>query len=154
MSDNNNNFENDNTVVEVSGIDAGKLIERPIKPGYVFSHWSLIKPGSKHTVNRADGTTVEVENECPPFDFSKEVITRDITLYAVFIPEVTVTFKCDDEIVATQGLVYGGKAYNPTPNGLRSAIEEGTVSGVGLNSHNSHVGPKPNTNTGTPIYRN
>ena len=38
MSDNNNNnnFENDNTVVEVSGIDAGKLIERPIKPGYVF----------------------------------------------------------------------------------------------------------------------
>lgn len=131
-----------------------ELIERPTKPGYVFSHWSINKPGSKTLVTDKDGHEFEIENDCAPFDFSKEVITTDTKLYAIFIPEVKVDFVTVDdnnneEIVATQHTVYGGKAFDPTPNGVRSLVEEGLAAEVS-SSHNQHKAVPINKNTGKP----
>jgi hypothetical protein len=131
--------------------DNGLKIDRPVRPGYVFSHWSAVKPGSTTRVNRADGTVVEMPNDCPPFDFSKEVITKDTNLYAVFIPEVKVHFINGDEEIATENTVYGGKAYDPTPDGLRSLIEEGEEL-ENAASHNSHKATPINKNDGVPKF--
>ena len=155
--DNNNIETNTNVSPVISGIDAGVLIDTPIKPGYIFSHWSLVKPGTTYTVIKENGESVELEKECPPFNFSKEVILENTTLYAVFIPKVTVTFKNDDETLAVQNVFRGGKAYDPTPKAVKSEVESGNVTNVGIEAHNSHVGPQPNKNTGIPkivSYRN
>lgn len=101
----------------------GHLMPRPKKDGYVFSHWSLNKPGSGTTVRREDGTVAFFENDCPPFDFSKSVITEDTKLYAIFIPELTVTFMDGDVELGKQNTVYGGKAFDPTPDAVRCEYE-------------------------------
>ena len=126
------------TASTLSGIDAGVTIPRPVRPGYVFSHWSKVKPGSTTRITRADGTTIEQPNDCPPFNFSKEILTADTTLYAIFVPEITVRFMNGDEELTEQHTVYGGKAYDPTPAGLRSLAEQGLDEDL-AHSHNSHA---------------
>lgn len=144
-------MSDENTLENANNDGYGIIIPRPTKPGYVFSHWSVNKPGTTTKVTRSDGTIVEIENDCPPFNFSKEAITRDTVLYAIFVPEVKVEFMNDEELVHTQHIVYGGKAFNPTPDGLRSLLEEGESIDVSI-SHNQHKETAINKNTGKPRF--
>lgn len=124
-------------------------IPTPTKEGYVFSHWSLNKPGSVTRVRDKDNNEYEIDNDCPPFNFEKEVITSDITLYAIFIPKCKVTFKVEDETVTTQDTIFGGKAYDPTPAGVRSPLDLALSEDVSQ-SHNKHKITAYNKNTGKP----
>ena len=76
----------------------------PEKPGYIFSHWSAVSPNSGE--------------EQTPFDFDSSVILKDASLYAVFVPKVTVTFKSDETLCGSEDLMAGGKAYDPLSNNI------------------------------------
>ena len=76
----------------------------PKKEGFIFSHWSAVSPDSGE--------------EQTPFDFDANVFLKDATLYAVFIPKVTVTFKSEGTICGTEELMTGGKAYDPLSNNI------------------------------------
>lgn len=95
-----------------AGTPAG-LIETPKKEGYVFSHWSKVKPDTLIEVKDVQGRTSLKKADCPPFDFANEVINEDITLYAVFIPKVHANFYNEDVKVQTQTTIRGGRVYNP-----------------------------------------
>ena len=76
----------------------------PEKPGFIFSHWSAIAPNSG--------------KEQTPYDFDKNVILNDTTLYAVFVPKVTVTFESEGITCGTEDLMTGGRAYDPLSNSI------------------------------------
>ena len=117
-----------------------QMIERPTKPGYVFVHWSKVNPGEYETLTGTDGEEIKILKECPPFDFNKEVITSDLKLYAVFIPERKIEFMVDGNTVMTETTLFGGRAYNPTPSYVKSKVEAG-LDDVEICHHNPL--PKP-----------
>lgn len=94
-----------------------EYIDTPKKEGYVFSHWSKYKPGTFVKARDSKGNIIGIKNECPPFDFSREVITNDMKLYAVYIPQVTATFvdASDDteKVLFTETTVPGKRLYDP-----------------------------------------
>lgn len=91
----------------------GWEIQTPTKPGAIFSHWSKVKPGTTIRIVRSDGTSYDKEMECPPFDFTKEVITEDTALYAVWKPIVNVEFRDGDELLTEEKIPYGSRARDP-----------------------------------------
>lgn len=76
----------------------------PEKPGFIFSHWSIIPP--------------ESGKDQTPFDFDHNVILKDTVLYAVFVPKVTVTFKSEGATCGSEDLMTGGRAYDPLSNSI------------------------------------
>lgn len=76
----------------------------PEKPGFIFSHWSIISP--------------ESGKDQTPFDFDHNVILKDTVLYAVFVPKVTVTFKSEGATCGSEDLMTGGRAYDPLSNSI------------------------------------
>lgn len=76
----------------------------PEKPGYIFSHWSAVSPDSG--------------KEQTPFDFDANVFLKDATLYAVFVPKITVTFESEGTICGSEDLMAGGRAYDPLSNSI------------------------------------
>lgn len=117
-----------------------QIIERPTKSGYVFSHWSKVDPNEYETLSGTDGEEAKLFKECPPFDFNQEIITSDTKLYAVFIPERKVDFIVDGNTVMTETTLFGGRAYNPTPDYVKSKVEAG-LEDCGICQHKEL--PKP-----------
>lgn len=76
----------------------------PEKPGYIFSHWSAVSP--------------ESGEEQTPFDFDANVFTKDATLYAVFVPKVTVTFESEGTVCGSEELMTGDRAYDPLSSNI------------------------------------
>lgn len=107
-------------------------IDTPVKEGYIFSHWSKYKPGSYTKVRDSKGNIVNLKNQCPPFDFEREVITNDITLYAIFVPEVKATFVTYDSDTDTSNVEFeetttsGSLIYDPVEEGKYIKYESST----------------------------
>lgn len=108
-------------------------IEAPTREGYVFSHWSRIKPGSYKKLRDGRGNVIGIENQCPPFDFEHETITNDTTLYAIYTPEVTATFVDYDPDTDTMTTKFtetvtpGKLIYDPVQEGEFAKYQSETV---------------------------
>lgn len=82
----------------------------PTKPGYIFSHWSAYAPDSG--------------KDQVPFDFDSNVILKDATLYAVFVPKVTITFKSEGTVCGTENVMAGGRAFDPLSDNIASGTNK------------------------------
>lgn len=108
-------------------------IEAPTREGYVFSHWSRIKPGSYKKLRDSKGNIIGIKNQCPPFDFEHETITNDMTLYAIYTPEVKATFVDYDPdtdattVKFTETTTPGNLIYDPIEEGEFAKYQNETV---------------------------